>query len=235
VAKPQFGISTALYASQRLQREHLLEIASHGFEAVEVVAALGHVDSRNPAAIADLQQWLAEARLDLHTVAVLPASPEGTAESALHVARRIPVKVLALHVGAPKEAARAIERLAPEAAALEVTIAVDSRSESMTPIGSLAHFVEDGVDAQVGVALDFASAQKNGDLIDAIEIVSEHLAAVRVPVDGAIDWPSALTTLRKVGYEGPLVLDVPPRGSPRERLRRAADMRRRLERLIAER
>ena len=61
VAKRQFGVSTHLYHGQRLTREHLLEIAAHGFEPVEVFATRTHFDYHNPAAVADLQQWLAEA------------------------------------------------------------------------------------------------------------------------------------------------------------------------------
>ena len=64
----QFGISTHLYHGHRLSRDHLLEIAAHGFEAVEVFATRTHFDYHNVAAIADLQQWLAEAGLALHGV-----------------------------------------------------------------------------------------------------------------------------------------------------------------------
>src|SRR5882672_10422858 len=63
VLKRQFGISTHLYHGQRLSRDHLLEIAAHGFEWVEVYATRTHFDYHNPAAVADLQQWIAEAGL----------------------------------------------------------------------------------------------------------------------------------------------------------------------------
>ena len=42
---------------------------------------------------------------------------------------------------------------------------------------------------------------------EAIETVGEHLTAVRVPIAETIDWPSALTTLQKVGYEGAVIFD----------------------------
>ena len=67
-AKRQFGVSTHLYHGRRLSRDHLLEIAAHGFETVEVFATRTHFDYHNPAAIADLQQWLAEAGLTLHAI-----------------------------------------------------------------------------------------------------------------------------------------------------------------------
>src|SRR6266403_1632985 len=68
VAKRQFGVSTHLYHGKRLCREHLLEIAAHGFETVEVFATRSHFDYHNDAAVADLQQWLAEAGLELHGI-----------------------------------------------------------------------------------------------------------------------------------------------------------------------
>src|SRR5256886_9345877 len=72
VAKRQFGVSTHLYHAQRLTRDHLIEIAAHGFEAVEVFATLTHFDYHSAAAIADLQQWLPAAGLRLPGV-VVPA------------------------------------------------------------------------------------------------------------------------------------------------------------------
>jgi sugar phosphate isomerase/epimerase len=123
--KRPFGISTHLYHADRLGRDHLLEIGSHGFEAIEVFATRTHFDYHNPAAVADLQQWLAEAGLVLHSVhAPIAESLEGThwgppltlassdpdararalseAEHALHIARRIPFSALVVHLGIPR-------------------------------------------------------------------------------------------------------------------------------------
>jgi sugar phosphate isomerase/epimerase len=50
----KFGISTHLYHDRRLSREHLAEIASYGFEAVEVFATRTHFDYHDPAAIEQL-------------------------------------------------------------------------------------------------------------------------------------------------------------------------------------
>src|SRR5436309_14592737 len=120
--KRQFGVSTHLYHNLRLSRDHLIEIAAHGFETVEVFATRTHFDYHNPAAVADLQQWLAEAGLELGSVhapinesftggrwgrVLSVASPEeaerqaavSETERALHIARRIPVGVLVVQVG----------------------------------------------------------------------------------------------------------------------------------------
>jgi sugar phosphate isomerase/epimerase len=64
--------------------------------------------------------------------------------------------------------------------------------------------------------------------------VAEHLIAVRVPVESAIDWAAALTTVQKIGYEGPLVFDTDARGSTKETLARAKAARERMERLMAD-
>jgi sugar phosphate isomerase/epimerase len=199
-----------LFRGERLTRDHLLEIAAHGFEAVEVAIGSGHFEPAHEAAVADLQQWLAEAQLDLHAVAAAgPDEPQQ--EQALTIARRIPVGVLVLPVGAPKSASKTVERLAAVAEPLGVTLAIDSRSPSMTPIGSLVSFVE-RCEGRVGIALDFAGAARGGGLVDAIEMTSEHLAAARVPAESAIDWSSAMTTIQKVGYEGPFIVDVAGNG-----------------------
>jgi sugar phosphate isomerase/epimerase len=224
----RFGVSTRLYQRHRLGRDHLLEIAAHGFEAVELIAARAHLDFQNPAAVADLQQWLGEAGLELSSVHV-PVDED--AEAAVLIARRIPLPVLVVRATTPRDTAKAIDRLAGIAAPLDVALAIDSTS--MTPIGSLVHFVESGVDTPVGICLDFAAAAVGGRLIDTLEEVAEHLALARVPVESAIDWASAMTTALKIGYEGPLIFDAEARGSSKETLARAKQARARMERLLA--
>src|SRR5436190_18520472 len=125
VSKRNFGVSTHLYHGQRLNRDHLIEIAAHGFEAVEVFATRTHFDYHSPAAIGDLQQWLAEAGLELHGIhapiaeslvggrwgrALSLASADADAraravaeaEAALYIARRIPVTPNVAHLRFPR-------------------------------------------------------------------------------------------------------------------------------------
>ena len=226
VAKRQFGVSTHLYHAQRLTRDHLLEIAAHGFEAVELFATRTHFDYHNVAAVADLQQWLAEAGLALHGVhaptsesyvggrwgpPLSLASPDedarvravDEAKTALHVARRIPVKVLVAHLGVARAGAsadaytgaadakirpdnreaarRSIEELQQDAAPLGVRVAVEVIPNELSRAGSLVHFVEEDLEAnEVGVCLDFGHAHMDGDLVDAIETVSGHLVTTHV-------------------------------------------------------
>jgi sugar phosphate isomerase/epimerase len=121
----RFGISTHLFHDRRLEREHLAQIAAYGFESVELFATRSHFDYRDPAAIANLAQWLKDTRLELHGIhapitdafgagdkwsatysnAVADSARRDAAvretEAALEVARRIPCDVLVVHLGTP--------------------------------------------------------------------------------------------------------------------------------------
>lgn len=120
----RFGISTHLYHRERLRREHLAEIASHGFEAVELFALKGHFDYHDPGAIAALKGWLIETGLALHSIhaPIFDALKEGKprrmfsnatrkeseralaleeTELALGIAREIPTGYLVVHLGVP--------------------------------------------------------------------------------------------------------------------------------------
>lgn len=120
----KFGISTHLYHDQRLSREHLGQVASYGFEAIELFATKSHFDYTDPAAIASLGRWLHETGLTLHSIhapiwdvfegktgsTYSTAAADATkrqaavreAESALAVARTIPTAFMVVHLGTPR-------------------------------------------------------------------------------------------------------------------------------------
>src|SRR5919202_7134388 len=64
----RFGVSTHLYHHLRLERDHLAQIASHGFEAIELFATRSHFDYRDEGAIAQLREWLEATGLMLHGI-----------------------------------------------------------------------------------------------------------------------------------------------------------------------
>jgi sugar phosphate isomerase/epimerase len=277
-----FGISTHLYHGHRLNRDHLLAIGAHGFETVEVFATRTHFDYHNPAAIADLQQWIAAAGLELHsvhapvsesltggrwgaplTLASADADARGRAldeaVQALQIARRIPFKILVAHLGIPRSqqpqagdnsrdgARRSIDALRQLAEPLGVRVAVEIIPNELSRASALVHFVEAVIDAAgVGICLDFGHAHMDGDVVDQIETVSEHLIATHVhdnrgraddhllPFEGSIDWPAALTAIQKVGYDGTFVLEVAAHGSEKETLQKARVARQRMEQLFAD-
>ena len=61
----RFGVSTHLYHHARLDREHLVEIAAHGFDCVEVFATRTHFDYHDLTSIQQLAEWLAVRRKQL--------------------------------------------------------------------------------------------------------------------------------------------------------------------------
>ena len=121
----RFGISTHLFHEQRLSREHLEQIAAHGFEAIELFATRSHFDYHDRAAISQLGDWLKETRLALHGIHAPIAesmasgdkwgAPISTAvgdnakrqaavretDAALNVARQLGGEVFVVHLGTP--------------------------------------------------------------------------------------------------------------------------------------
>jgi len=177
---------------------------------------------------------------------------------ALRIAERLRFGVLVAHIGLPRTqhptvadnsrdaARRSIEELARLAEPLGVRIAIEVIPNELSRAGSLVHFVENVVDdTGVGICLDFGHAHMDGDLVDAIETVSEHLMTTHlhdnrgrtddhlVPFDGTIDWPGALTAIQKVGYDGTFLLEIAAHGSAKDTLRKAKKARARMEKLLA--
>lgn len=119
-----FGISTHLFHAERLDREHLVEIAAHGFETVEVYATRTHFDYHDPGAAAALAEWLDDTRLGLHSVHApttvgfehgrwgetlsIAAADESRRQravaetkAALGLASVVPFRSLVVHIGVP--------------------------------------------------------------------------------------------------------------------------------------
>jgi sugar phosphate isomerase/epimerase len=119
-----FGVSTHLFHDRRLTREDVVDVAAHGFELIELFATRSHFDYRDPAAIAELREWLGDTHVALHSVhaPVMEAMRAGQwvgsfsiasgddkrrkaavaeAEAALAIAGSIPFEFLVVHVGVP--------------------------------------------------------------------------------------------------------------------------------------
>jgi len=120
----RYGISTHLYHDRRLERDHLAQIASYGFDTIELFATRSHFDYHDESAIAHLAEWLSETGLTLASVhapiaesltdgqwsgVLSNALADGAkrqqtvreSEAALQIARRIPFDVFAVHLGSP--------------------------------------------------------------------------------------------------------------------------------------
>ena len=120
----RFGISTHLFHESRLTREHLADIAGHGFEAVEVFATRAHFDYHNPRSATELAEWMSDLRLSFHSmhapivealrggnwvgsfsIAAADAARRKAAiaeiAATLKVAATVPFQYLVLHLGIP--------------------------------------------------------------------------------------------------------------------------------------
>lgn len=147
----RFGISTHLFHEHRLSREHLVHIAAHGFDAIELFATRAHFDYRDGQAAADLAEWLADTRLELHSVHapivgalkggkwVDPfsnASRDETSrktalqetDAAIALARHIPYRHLVVHLGTPTTERVATNDNQPELARRSVEEIVEKAS-----------------------------------------------------------------------------------------------------------
>jgi sugar phosphate isomerase/epimerase len=127
VSTPRFGVSTHLFHDQKLDREHLVEIAAHGFDCIELFATRAHFDYHDSVAVRTLAEWLEDTRLVLNSMhAPITTSLRGDVlgerfsiatsdaherqraiaetEAALAVAHTIPYRHLVLHLGWPESA-----------------------------------------------------------------------------------------------------------------------------------
>lgn len=277
----RFGISSHLYHDQQLSQEHLTQIASYGFEALELFATRSHFDYRDPATIAALRRWLTDTGMSLHGIhAPIAESATGgkysgaysiaakdnaarqqavhEVESALAVAREIECDVLVVHLGLPATqpgagdnsraaAARSLEEIIRLTESLKTRVMVEVIPNDLSSVSTLVTLLErdfEGTDA--GICMDFGHAHLMGDLPDAIETAAEHLLTTHVhdnrgreddhlvPYRGTINWPAALVTMRKIGYDGTYLMELANTGTPPAVLEEARRARQKMERALAD-
>jgi sugar phosphate isomerase/epimerase len=280
VSSPRFGVSTHLFHHHKLDREHLVEIAAHGFECVEVFATRTHFDYRDGVAVRALAEWLEDTRLVLNSVhapinaslingqwgemfsnaTTDPAQRQRAvveAEAALAVAQTIPYRYLVVHLGVPdstkpspndnsREAARrSLEALQDMAQKVGVKLAIEIIPNKLSGAEELVSLIENDLDgADIGICMDVGHAFMMGDLADAIETCAEHLVTTHLhdnkrhsddhlaPGEGAIDWPAALMSLQKIGYEGAWMFEVANTSTAMAVLQKTEAARRRFDDLL---
>lgn len=276
----RYPISTHLYHGQRLTRHHFLEMAAHGFDAIELFATRSHFDYRDPKAVQALGEWLNESGMQLHSIhapiseglvgtrwgAMLnnASSDEATrahavqeATSALVIAQHVPFRFLVVHLGEPDSqkpapgdnrldaARRSIEELHSVARSLDVQLALEVIPNSISSAEALVRFIEDELEPpDIGICMDFGHGFLIGDLVDAIETASGYIVTTHihdnkrkfdehlVPLEGAIDWPTALMAAQKIGYEGAFVMEVANTSTPAQVLAGTQRARRQFEEIL---
>lgn len=274
----QFGISTHLYHDQRLTRDHLAQIASYGFEAVELFATRSHFDYGDPKSVEQLAGWLSDTGLRLHSIHAPIMERHGApdaagfstawadsarrqaavreTEAALHVLDRIPAGFVVVHLGTPAAraqsgdnsraaASRSLDEIAAMTEARGARVAVEVIPNDLSSTEALVKLIEKEFDGtSIGLCMDFGHAHLLGDVADAIELAAEHLVTTHVhdnrrrqddhlvPYQGTIDWPAALVTMQKIGYDGTYMLELATAGDPASVLEEARRARQRIERAL---
>lgn len=276
----RFGVSTHLFHEQRLERDHLVEIAAHGFDCIELFATRTHFDYHDSVAVRSLAEWLEDTRLTLNSMhaPICASLTNGVwgesysnavaddtrrrkalneAESALAVAQTLPYRHLVVHLGVPDSASpdatdnrvdaarRSIQELREMAERAGVTLALEVIPNRLSGADALVSFIENDLEgAKVGICMDVGHAFIMGDLGDAIETCSGHLVTTHLhdnrgrtddhlaPGEGLIDWPAALMSLQKIGYDGTWMFEVANTSTPLAVLQKTQAARRRFEDLL---
>jgi sugar phosphate isomerase/epimerase len=181
--------------------------------------------------------------------------------AAVEIARQIPYRYLVVHLGIPDNlqppadantkdgARRSIEEIVAAAAPLGVQVAVEVIPNRLSAARALVRMLEEDLELPppgAGICLDMGHAFLMGDVADAIDIVSGELVTTHVhdnggtdddhvaPFEGKIDWPTALMTLQKVGYEGTVMFEVANTSTPHEVLQKTVAARTRFEDIVGE-
>jgi sugar phosphate isomerase/epimerase len=280
VSTLRFGVSTHLFHDQRLERDHLVDVAAHGFDCIELFATRTHFDYHDSVAVRSLAEWLEDARLTLNSMhaPIFASLTNGVwgesysnavaddtrrrqalneAESALAVAQTIPYRHLVVHLGVPDSAdpdptdnrvdaaRRSVQELHEMAERAGVTLALEVIPNRLSSAEALVSFIENDLEgAKVGICMDVGHAFIMGDLGDAIETCSGHLITTHLhdnrrktddhlaPGEGLIDWPAALMSLQKIGYDGTWMFEVANTSTPFAVLQKTQAARRRFEDLL---
>lgn len=180
--------------------------------------------------------------------------------AALELARTVPFGYLVVHLGVPDEngaeplnnrasAERSLREIVRAAQEVGVQVALEIIPNALSTPEALTRWLDeedagDG-DHRLGICLDTGHAFLGGDLPDAIDTVSGELVTTHVhdnrgalddhlvPFEGRINWPTAVMTLEKVGYDGVYLLELANTSTAREVLQKTVDARRRLADIVA--
>lgn len=178
----RFAVSTFLFHQSRLDREHLVEIAAHGFGGVELFALRSHFNYADPRAVDQLAEWLDDTRLTLD--AVHAPTAEGYTDGRWHGT---------LSIAARDETARTL--------AVAETTAVLHMARTLpypllnTHLGVPAHVpaadADDGAAARRSLDTLVAEASASGVQL-ALEVLTNRLStadALVALIEDAADWP----------------------------------------------
>jgi sugar phosphate isomerase/epimerase len=278
----RFGLSTHLFHTLRLERDHLARIADAGFPLVEVFATRTHVDYHDPHALDRVRGWLDDLGLRAWSVHLpiidgirdgvwgRPLSNASTdaarrtealteTTAAVEAAGRIGARVAVLHLGVPSSplvppddndaavVARSLEPIAATCAEAGVELALEVIPNGLSSAAAIYDWLRSDRDlGRAGACLDVGHAHMIDGVVDAIETLSGDIVTTHIhdndgtidnhllPFEGTIDWAAALFALVKVGYGGPLMLELPDHGDAARTLAGAVSARSRIQAILDE-
>jgi sugar phosphate isomerase/epimerase len=177
--------------------------------------------------------------------------------ASIGAARDLGCSIVVLHLGLPqgqsippgdndaRALSRSLEPIAEASAAAGVRLALEVIPNELASPEALLDWLEGDLElGDAAVCLDVGHAHLAGGAVEAAEILSGHVITTHVhdnagrsddhlvPFGGTIDWPGTMMALFKIGYTGPLILELPDHGDAERVLRSAASARARLEAIL---
>jgi sugar phosphate isomerase/epimerase len=179
------------------------------------------------------------------------------AVAAIAAARDLGCQVAVLHLGIPRgqpvppgdndpgSIARSLDPIVEACTTAGVQLALEVIPNELSTAAALLDWLTSEREWNgTGVCLDVGHAHLTGGAPEAIELLAGYIATTHIhdnrgrdddhllPFDGTIDWPATLMAFSKVGYGGPLMLELPDHGDANAVLTRAASARRRIQAIL---
>src|SRR6266571_2267095 len=216
------AMSTYVYVKERLHPGLLDGLVRGGAQAIEIFAARQHVDyemgrsGASPVNVASTDRAQRIAAMD-------------EIKRALEIAEQIPFRFLVQHLGASGEsfaerkleaAMTSVEHLRAFAKPLGVRILLENIPNELCTADKLVEFIQTSHFDDVGVCFDFGHAHMTNEVVQAFEILKNHIRSTHVhdnagdrdshlwPGKGSIDWKQAMELMRAAPHTPPLLLEI---------------------------
>jgi sugar phosphate isomerase/epimerase len=176
---------------------------------------------------------------------------------ALAAARDLGCRMAVLHIGLPEgqpipandndigAARRSLDPIAEACRVTGVTLALEVIPNELATAEAILSWLTGDLELSDAVAcLDVGHAHLAGGAPEAADVLSGYVATTHihdnrgtsddhlVPFDGTIDWVATMTALSKIGYDGPLMFEIPDHGSAASVLARSVAARRRIQAIL---
>jgi sugar phosphate isomerase/epimerase len=177
--------------------------------------------------------------------------------ASIRAAQAIGCSILVVHLGLPRgqpippgdndagALRRSLEPIAEACRAAGVRLALEVIPNDLATPAALVAWLEGDLElGSAAVCLDVGHAHLIGGSPEAVELLSGYVITTHVhdnrggsddhlvPFDGTIDWPATMMALSKIGYNGPLIFELPDHGDAGRVLRQAVTARRRLQAIL---